>query len=166
MAGFPVNDARQGQGMGASKSDNIGTEASATGRVVVTAGAMDMPARPEPPATRSSASPYVAQNLPISLSRAAVPPWVHELSRLLERHVGGRDDCISLRSVERVLRMPGARAADLPDDVVRAAGLELRRLARREAPSRALARLLDQFEHGVLHPALRRLHDARVGHGG
>jgi hypothetical protein len=152
--------------MGASKSDNIGREASASGRVVVTAGAIDMPARPEAPATRSSTFPYVAQNLPISLSRAAVPPWVHELSRLLERHAGGRDDCINLRSVERILRMPGARASELPDDVVRAAGLELRRLARREAPSLALARLLDQFEHGVLHPALRRLHGARVGQGG
>lgn len=141
--------------MGAGQSDNFGRGSAAAGRVVVSAGAMD--AR----ADRNSASPYLAQTLPISLAGAAVPPWVPELSRLIERHAGGRTDCFNLRSVERVLRMPGARLSDLPDDVIRAAGLELRWLVRREAPSRALARMLDQFEHGVLHPALRRLHGAR-----
>jgi hypothetical protein len=62
-----------------------------------------------------------------------------------------------------MLRMPGMGVAELPDEVVRAAGLELRWLARRDAPSRALARLLDQFEHELLQPALRRLQRAREG---
>lgn len=147
--------------MDAGKSDNMDGPPPA-GRVVLTAGSMDRPARPEPaPVDRSSATAYLAQTLPISLRSAAVPPWVRDLSRLLERQAGGRADCFNLRSVERVLRMPGASLSDVPDDVIRAAGLELRWLVRREVPSRALARMLDQFEHGVLNPALRRLHGAR-----
>ena len=151
--------------MGAGKTDDIGKGPAAAGRVVITAGAMEVPTRAESPADRTSASAYVTQTLPISLAGAAVPPWVRELSRLIERHAGGRDDCFNLRSVERVLRMPGASLSDLPDDVIRAAGVELRWLARRDVPSRALARMLDQFEHGVLHPALRRLHGTREGAG-
>jgi hypothetical protein len=162
MAGKPVNTRGKGRGMGAAKSEDIRQGQAEPGRVVVTTGAMERPARPElAPVDRNSASAYVTQTLPIALAGAAVPPWVHDLSRLLERHAGGRDDCFNLRSVERVLRMPGASLSDVPDDVIRAAGLELRWLVRREAPSRALARMLDQFEHGVLHPALRRLHGAR-----
>jgi hypothetical protein len=151
--------------MGGTETDQTGAIPSDTRRVVVTTGSMAMPARADVPAARSSASPYVAQTLPISLSKPAVPPWVRELTRLLERHAGGRDDCANLRSVERVLRMPGANVADLPAEVVRAAGTELRWLARREAPSRGLARLLDQFEHELLQPALRRLHHARTAAG-
>jgi hypothetical protein len=151
--------------MGGTETDKAGAMPGDTRRVVVTTGSMAAPARADMPAARSSAWPYVAQTLPISLSKPAVPPWVRELTRLLDRHTGGRDDCANLRSVERMLRMPGASVADLPAEAVRAAGMELRWLARREAPSRALARLLDQFENELLQPALRRLHQARTAHG-
>jgi hypothetical protein len=155
---------------GDARLDMGGTESEKTGEgdtrpVVVTTGSMGVPARPDVPAARSSASPYVGQTLPISLSKPAVPPWVRELTRLLDRHAGGRDDCANLRRVERTLRMPGANVADLPAEVVCAAGMELRWLARRDAPSRPLARMLDQFEHEVLQPALRRLHHARTADG-
>jgi hypothetical protein len=152
--------------MGGNKTDSREETAAAPPRVVVTVGAMEMPHRPAAaPAVRNSASAYVTQTLPISLSKPAVPPWARELTRLLDRHAGGRDDCANLRSVERVLRMPGTNMADLPAEVVRAAGMELRWLARRDAPSRALARLLDQFEYQVLQPALRRLHLERAAGG-
>jgi hypothetical protein len=152
--------------MGGDKTDNTGEPPAAPRRVVVTAGTLEMPHRPAAaPPVRNSASPYVAQTLPISLSKPAVPPWVRELTRLLDRHAGGRDDCANLRSIERVLRMPGANVAGLPAEVVRAAGMELRWLARRDAPSRGLARLLDQFENELLQPALRRLHNARTATG-
>lgn len=152
--------------MGGNKTDDTGDTPAAAPRVVVTSGAMEMPVRTgAAPAKRSSASPYVAQTLPISLSKPAVPPWARELTRLLDRRGGSRDELVNLRSVERVLRMPGTSPSDLPDDVIRAAGLELRWLARRDAPSRALAQLLDQFEHELLQPALRRLHQARTATG-
>jgi hypothetical protein len=145
--------------MGGTEAEKTGAMPGDTRPVVVTTGSMAVPA------ARSSASPYVGQTLPISLSKPAVPPWVRELTRLLDRHAGGRDDCANLRRVERTLRMPGANVADLPAEVVRAAGMELRWLARRDAPSRPLARMLDQFEHEVLQPALRRLHHARTADG-
>jgi hypothetical protein len=151
--------------MGGSKTDDTGKTSGTAPRVVVTAGALEMPVRAgAAPAARSSATAYVAQTLPISLPKAAVPPWVRELTRLLDRR-GARDEVVNLRSVERMLRMPGTGLTGLPDEVIRAAGQELRWLARREAPSRELARLLDQFEHQLLQPALRRLHGAREAAG-
>ena len=108
-----------------------------------------------------AAGDYVSQPLPIPLTRPAAPPWLPELSRLLDRRSLIRDEFMSLRTVERVLRMPGAGPRDLPDEVIRVAGMELRWLARRDTPSRALARLLDQFEHHLLQPALRRLQQSR-----
>jgi hypothetical protein len=125
---------------------------------------MVLPAQaPAAAAARASTSPYVAKNLPISLSKPAIPPWARELTRLLDRRGGAREDMANLRSVERMMRMPGSGVGELPDEVIRAAGLELRWLARREVPSRALARLLDQFEHELLNPALRRLQRAQEG---
>ena len=135
-----------------------------TAPVVVSAGALEVPdTQPFAPASRTSASAYVAKTLPISLSKSAVPPWARELTRLLDRRAGSRDELANLRSVERMLHMPGKGLSDLPDEVVRAAGLELRWLARRDVPSRALARLLDHFEHELLQPALRRLQRTRQG---
>ena len=110
-----------------------------------------------PDAAAGTQGDHRTQPLPISLGKPAVPPWVQELSRLLDRRPLARGDFANLRSVESVLRMPGASPWDLPDEVVRAAGLELRWLARQDTPSPALARLLDQFEHQLLQPALRRL---------
>ena len=165
-----------------TKTDNADETRAGGGRVVVSSGAIEWRelARPSEgrgpegaarrypaeraasvPETRTSASGYVGQTLPISLSKPAIPPWARELTRLLDGRARARDELVNLRSVERLLRMPGADASDLPDEVVRAAGLELRWLARREVPSRALARLLDQFEHELLQPALRRLQRAR-----
>lgn len=147
-----------------AKTDGRGTMHGGPGRVVASAGAIVPPDRAaNAAAERSSACAYVARTLPISLSKPAVPPWTRELTKLLDRRAGARDELVNLRSVERVLRMRGADAGDLPADVLRAAGMELRWLARREVPSRALARLLDQFEHELLQPALRRLLHARDG---
>jgi hypothetical protein len=148
------------------KTDNSGETPANAPRVVVSSRPMEMTVGAAAvPATRSSASPYVTQALPISLAKPAVPPWARELTRLLDRRAGSREQLSNLRSVERILRMRGAELADLPDDVVRAAGVELRWLARRDAPSRALARLLDQFEHELLQPALRRLQQSRTTAG-
>ena len=147
-----------------NKTDDTEKTGAGAGRVVVSTGAMGLTEAPlAQPAARSSASAYVGKTLPISLSKPAIPPWARELTRLLDRRAGAREEMANLRSVERMLRMPGMGVADLPDEVVRAAGLELRWLARRDAPSRALARLLDQFEHELLQPALRRLQRAREG---
>lgn len=143
-----------------TKSNSEGPQAGK--RVIATSGAIEWPERSASgPATRTSAMGYDQQTLPISLPKPAVPPWARELTRLLDNRPGSRDELINLRSVERLLRMPGAAVADLSDEVLRAAGLELRWLARREVPSRALARLLDQFEHELVQPALRRLHRSR-----
>lgn len=146
-----------------TKTDKEKTPAAqAGGNVIATSGAIEWPERPtSAPASRTSAMAYVGQTLPISLSKPAVPPWARELTRLLDSRARARDELMNLRSVERLLRMPGASVSDLPDEVLRAAGLELRWLARREVPSPALARLLDQFEHELLQPALRRLQRAR-----
>ena len=147
-----------------NETDHTEKTGAGPGRVVVSTGTMGLPEAPlAPPAARTSASAYVGKTLPISLSKPAVPPWARELTRLLDRRAGAREELANLRNVERMLRMPGMGLADLPDEVVRSAGLELRWLARREAPSRALARLLDQFEHELLQPALRRLQRAREG---
>ncbi len=150
--------------VGAKTDGRRRTAQGGAGRVILSAGAIDPPERsPEAPPARSSASAYVAKTLPISLSKPAVPPWARELTRLLDRRAGARQELINLASVERLLRMPGMGMSELPDEVLRAAGMELRWLARREVPSLALARLLDQFEHELLQPALRRLQRAREG---
>ena len=147
-----------------NKMDNREKTGAGPGRVVVSTGAIELPeARAAAPAARTSATAYVTKTLPISLPKPAVPPWARELTRLLDRRAGSRDEFANLRTVERMLRMPGIGMPDLPDEVVRAAGMELRWLARRDVPSRGLARLLDQFEHELLQPALRRLQRAREG---
>ena len=147
-----------------NKTDSTDGTGTGAGPVVVSSGAIPVPdTLAAAPVTRTSASAYVAKTLPISLSKPAVPPWARELTRLLDRRAGSRDELANLRSVERMLHMPGKGLSDLPDEVVRAAGLELRWLARRDVPSRALARLLDHFEHELLQPALRRLQGARQG---
>ncbi len=149
-----------------TKTDGRGKTRGGLSRVMVSTGAIEPPERAaDTPAERTSASGYVAKVLPVSLPKSAIPPWARELTRLLDRRAGSRDDVVNLRSVDRALRMHGTALSDLPDEVLRAAGLELRWLARRDVPSPALARLLDQFEHELLNPALRRLQRAREGAG-
>jgi hypothetical protein len=109
-------------------------------------------------AARAHMTAYESRALPVSLRKPTVPPWVRELTRLLARLPSHRHPFGNLQQVEQLLRMPGSRLTDLPDTVLAAAGQELRRLARRDTPTPALARLLDQFEAQVVQPAQRRLY--------
>ncbi|HYE70205.1 MAG TPA: hypothetical protein VD932_01635 [Aquabacterium sp.] len=145
--------------MGWSRTNDAGAMGS-TRSEAVAGRAVSLVERDPAAAAADAAASYFARPLPIPLAKPAVPPWVPQLSRLLDRRAATRGDFANLRSVERVLRTPGASPCDLPDEVIRAAGLELRWLARRDSPSPALARLLDQFEHELLQPALRRLQRA------
>lgn len=147
--------------MGLSRSKHPYGSGKVASRVVVESGPMRRAG--DSPSRRSQPDGYVSQPLPVTLGAAVIPPWAQELSRLLARRAATPGQFPNLRSIEHLLRMPGASLADLPDTVIRSAGVELKWLARHDEPSPALARLLDQFEHQALRPALRRLQKETEG---